>query len=357
MNKNWTTEDERIVQYQWASRTFTSTCLKLTMQNETVPAEIDKQQEHMNKRNKTKKIQIYTFLENWYLHSMFNKSQKVLLGFSDIKPCVILSMDNFMFTPPPLLPSQSGLYQSEMELIDMESKEEEIDDDEEDIFNTTSSIIMSAIKHDNQENNIFMDENTWMTADNSSILGTIDENEADDDDDDDDALVHYDSDQPLKTSDLISWYQSKGNVSLHNYPASTTLFDNHKDKTQTNIQNHQTGGSSWIQKIQYSFIFISKRLIETAYVVSELVESFTNKKNPNELIATTGCQQLEHHHSNINNYYNCHSITGKCILFIFRIWRIFFLGIEIAINQLATTTTSIDNHSMLPKLLITSNTA
>ncbi|CAO3621838.1 unnamed protein product [Cunninghamella echinulata] len=307
----------------------------------------------MNKRNKTKKIQIYTFLENWYLHSMFNKSQKVLLGFTDIKPCVILSMDNFMFTPPPLLPSESGLYQSEMELIGMESKEEEIeDDDEEDIFNTTSSIIMSAVKYNNQEDNIFMDENTWMTIDNSSILSTTDENEVDDDDDD--ALVPYGSERSLKTSDLISWYQLRGNVSLHNCPSSTVIFDNNSDKTQSNIQSQQTEGSSWMQKIQYSFIFISKRLIETAYLVSELVESFTNKKNSNELIATTGHQQLEHHHSNIDGYYNCHSITGKCILFIFRIWRIFFLGIEIAINQLATTA-SIDNHSMLPKLLITSN--
>lgn len=42
----------------------------------------------------------YSFLENWHLHSIYCKSQQTLLGITPVKPSVLLSGDDFMFTPP-----------------------------------------------------------------------------------------------------------------------------------------------------------------------------------------------------------------------------------------------------------------
>lgn len=42
----------------------------------------------------------YSFLENWHLHSIYSKSQQTLLGITPIRPSVLLSGDDFMFTPP-----------------------------------------------------------------------------------------------------------------------------------------------------------------------------------------------------------------------------------------------------------------
>ncbi|KAI9016506.1 hypothetical protein CLU79DRAFT_837557 [Phycomyces nitens] len=42
----------------------------------------------------------YSFLENWFMHSMYSKSQKILLGMATTTPVVILSGDDYMFTPP-----------------------------------------------------------------------------------------------------------------------------------------------------------------------------------------------------------------------------------------------------------------
>lgn len=42
----------------------------------------------------------YSFLENWHLHSIYSKSQQTLLGITPVKPSVLLSGDDFMFTPP-----------------------------------------------------------------------------------------------------------------------------------------------------------------------------------------------------------------------------------------------------------------
>ncbi|KAI8098855.1 uncharacterized protein BX664DRAFT_319761 [Halteromyces radiatus] len=42
----------------------------------------------------------YNFLESWHLHSMYSKSQQILLGIPHVRPMVLLSGDDFMFTPP-----------------------------------------------------------------------------------------------------------------------------------------------------------------------------------------------------------------------------------------------------------------
>jgi hypothetical protein len=42
----------------------------------------------------------YSFRQSLLLHSMYSKSQQILLGMETIRPTVILSGDDFMFTPP-----------------------------------------------------------------------------------------------------------------------------------------------------------------------------------------------------------------------------------------------------------------
>jgi hypothetical protein len=49
----------------------------------------------------------YSFLENWHLHSIYSKSQQTLLGITPVRPSVLLSGDDFMFTPP-FVPPENG---------------------------------------------------------------------------------------------------------------------------------------------------------------------------------------------------------------------------------------------------------
>ncbi|KAI8078569.1 hypothetical protein BDF21DRAFT_420810 [Thamnidium elegans] len=61
----------------------------------------------------------YSFLENWHLHSIYSKSQQTLLGITPVRPSVLLSGDDFMFTPPFI--QQDDLQEEEEE----EEEEEE----------------------------------------------------------------------------------------------------------------------------------------------------------------------------------------------------------------------------------------
>ncbi|KAI8575488.1 hypothetical protein K450DRAFT_261449 [Umbelopsis ramanniana AG] len=63
-----------------ATRIFYATCHKFATAAQQVPK--------------------YSFRQSLLLHSMYSKSQQILLGIEDIKPTVILSGDDFMFTPP-----------------------------------------------------------------------------------------------------------------------------------------------------------------------------------------------------------------------------------------------------------------
>ncbi|CAO3647346.1 unnamed protein product [Cunninghamella blakesleeana] len=348
-----TIEDEEI-RYQCANRVFTLTCIKLTLQNKQIQKEIDKQQgEYMNKNRKRKENQLYSFLENWYLHSMFNKSQKVLLGISDTKPCVILSMDDFMFTPPPILPTQPELYHGKMDLIGMEEY------GEDGVFSNITFDVTPTINH-NQHDSNFIDENTWMITNSSSILDVIGENEnnnnnEEEDEEDDEILSISDSKQLGIITNHISWYKSNENVCSHNLntPVNKSDINYHENQYTTHKQQKQT--VSWIQKIQDGIIFISKRLIETAYLVSEVTESFTNKKVYNGTINATDHLINGQHYGTINNYYNSHSIAGKCIILMLRMCRIFFLGVEVVLNQFSNTNSSVDGHCILPTLLSAPN--
>lgn len=68
----------------------------------------------------------YSFLENWLLHSIYSKSQQTLLGITPVRPSVLLSGDDFMFTPP--------FIQQEEQLVEEEDEEDEdVDGEESDI--------------------------------------------------------------------------------------------------------------------------------------------------------------------------------------------------------------------------------
>lgn len=58
----------------------------------------------------------YSFLENWHLHSIYSKSQQTLLGITPVRPSVLLSGDDFMFTPP-FIQQEDGECEEEEEAI------------------------------------------------------------------------------------------------------------------------------------------------------------------------------------------------------------------------------------------------
>ncbi|KAI7881425.1 hypothetical protein K492DRAFT_177033 [Lichtheimia hyalospora FSU 10163] len=66
-----------------------------------------------------------TFLESWHLHSMYSKSQQILLGIPHAQSMVYLSGDDFMFTPQ-LVPQDTTVMMDQME-FDWEQEEEEED--------------------------------------------------------------------------------------------------------------------------------------------------------------------------------------------------------------------------------------
>ena len=77
----------------------------------------------------------YSFLENLHLHSIYSKSQQTLLGISPVKPSVLLSGDDFMFTPP-FIQQQEALYEDEEEeCYNLTDEEEEYYDEEESVLN------------------------------------------------------------------------------------------------------------------------------------------------------------------------------------------------------------------------------
>jgi hypothetical protein len=66
-----------------ANRTFYTTCHKISRQNSP----------------SYRKRPPYTFLENWLIHSVFSKSQQILLRFPVIHPKVMMTEGDFIYTP------------------------------------------------------------------------------------------------------------------------------------------------------------------------------------------------------------------------------------------------------------------
>jgi hypothetical protein len=82
----------------------------------------------------------YSFLENWHLHSIYSKSQQTLLGIIPVRPSVLLSGDDFMFTPP--------FVQQEQE----EHDEDYMEDDEEEYWDEFYNL--SPCPESNQDGNL-----------------------------------------------------------------------------------------------------------------------------------------------------------------------------------------------------------
>lgn len=93
----------------------------------------------------------YNFLENWHLHSMYSKSQQILLGIPHVRPMVLLSGDDFMFTPPLLQQEDEEDYlgdNDQLVYLDQSMQMEWMDDgqmfeDDNDILDD-GIVIMSA---------------------------------------------------------------------------------------------------------------------------------------------------------------------------------------------------------------------
>lgn len=83
----------------------------------------------------------YSFLENWHLHSIYSKSQQTLLGITPVRPSVLLSGDDFMFTPP--------FIQEEEELYSDDEEEEE------DIWDANEFYNLSPCPDSNQAGELF----------------------------------------------------------------------------------------------------------------------------------------------------------------------------------------------------------
>ncbi|KAI8142431.1 hypothetical protein BJV82DRAFT_614874 [Fennellomyces sp. T-0311] len=138
-----------------------------------------------------------SFLESWHLHSMYSKSQQILLGIPNAQSMVYLSGDDFMFTPQ--------LVPQEMEFDWEEQQPLAMADD--------GVMVMTAPAPE------VMDENTWMRPHHSI--------------DDDDGQV----DIPAPTApdhhqlDLVNWYRAG------NPPPPSTIMD-HDDADGINTNDH-----------------------------------------------------------------------------------------------------------------------
>lgn len=120
-----------------------------------------------------------TFLESWHLHSMYSKSQQVLLGIPNAQSMVYLSGDDFMFTPQ-LVPQDTTAMMDQME-FDWEEEEEEEEENDDDLppimMMTTMMEQQQDVSPPVEENDDVMvmsapapvlDENLWMAPDKVS---------------------------------------------------------------------------------------------------------------------------------------------------------------------------------------------
>jgi hypothetical protein len=130
-----------------ANKTFYTTCHKISRQNNP----------------SFRKKPPYTFLENWLIHSLFSKSQQILLRFPVIHPRVMMTEGDFIYTPHQMMNNTDhGYYSNQYE---DEEDEEEYYDDDTFIIGDEGVIVMSAPAPDilaESNHSIVMDENTWM---------------------------------------------------------------------------------------------------------------------------------------------------------------------------------------------------
>ncbi|KAI7849663.1 hypothetical protein BDC45DRAFT_573710 [Circinella umbellata] len=115
--------------------------------------------------------QAYSFLETWYLHSMYSKSQQILLGITQAKPVVLLSGDDFMFTPQ--LVQQQHFDRMQQQQLDywhdddydddmMDDDDYDDEEDEDVLIVQTHSRLPKTSTTTGTTSRMMIDENMWM---------------------------------------------------------------------------------------------------------------------------------------------------------------------------------------------------
>ncbi|KAI8349454.1 hypothetical protein EDC96DRAFT_520116 [Choanephora cucurbitarum] len=152
-----------------ANRTFYTTCHKISRQNSP----------------SYRKKPPYTLLENWLIHSVFSKSQQILLRFPVIHPRVMMTEGDFIYTPHQMSNEPQHATKQEEETDYFQEDFDYGDEDDYDYYDDTfvigdEGVMMmsaSAPNHtkltsdddDDQKEDAFetshsmlMDENMWM---------------------------------------------------------------------------------------------------------------------------------------------------------------------------------------------------
>lgn len=188
-----------------ANRTFYTTCHKISRQNSP----------------SYRKRPPYTFLENWLIHSVFSKSQQILLRFPVIHPKVMMTEGDFIYTPHQMANNNNN--QEQQQYYNSNELQEEEDYDYYDdafIIGDEGVLVMSASAPDasqfmaaddeedeeNQITSIVMDENMWMGHSRYNTNGlTLHVVNPDNDDDNDD---EYDEENDKDDADKIEQRES-----------------------------------------------------------------------------------------------------------------------------------------------------
>ncbi|KAI8070217.1 hypothetical protein BDF21DRAFT_387173 [Thamnidium elegans] len=170
-----------------ANRTFYTTCHKISRQNSP------------NYRKRPP----YSFLQNWLIHSVFSKSQQILLRFPVIHPKVMMTEGDFIYTPHQMANEnqQADLYYEEDEDYDYYDDAFVIGDEGVMVMSASApdaSQFMAADDDDEEENvasSIVMDENMWMGHSryntNGLTLHVVNpDNDDEDDEEEDDPMYH-----------------------------------------------------------------------------------------------------------------------------------------------------------------------
>lgn len=171
-----------------ANRTFYTTCHKISRQNSP----------------SYRKRPPYTFLENWFIHSVFSKSQQILLRFPVIHPKVMMTEGDFIYTPHQMANNnqQSDMYynndQQEDEDYDYYDDAFVIGDEGVMVMSASApdaSQFMAADEDDDQETpSLIMDENMWMGHSRYNSNGLtlhVVNPDHDDDNEEEDPMYHH----------------------------------------------------------------------------------------------------------------------------------------------------------------------
>ncbi|KAI9262343.1 hypothetical protein BDA99DRAFT_537685 [Phascolomyces articulosus] len=165
-----------------------------------------------------------SFLESWHLHSMYSKSQQILLGIPNAQSMVFLSGDDFMFTPQ-LVPQEMEFDWEEQQPLSMADE---------------GVMVMTAPAPE------MMDENTWMRQQHHGLL----EEEEEDEEEVEGMPIHHHHHHGLDDMDheennhsigpvtpdlhhhhhqmdLVNWYRAGNN---HPPPAPPSTIMGHDDE-------------------------------------------------------------------------------------------------------------------------------